>query len=113
MQWSCPPRFISKKARCPATWLLSSAFPPSIGSFAQSRSGKKVNGADDVLDTLNSPIIEWLNDYASAGILITDADLIIRGWNRWLEQHTGREAREAIGLRLLEVFPEIKARGLH
>ena len=65
-----------------------------------------------MLETLNNPIIEWLNEYAPEGIVITDADLVIRGWNRWLQRHSGREAGEMIGVRLFDAFPEIVARGL-
>lgn len=57
-------------------------------------------------------IFRWLNDYAPQGILITDTDLVIRGWNLWLEQHTGRSAAAALGKPLLEVFPELAQRRL-
>jgi PAS domain S-box-containing protein len=61
---------------------------------------------------LSAPIIEWLNDYTPQGIIITDAEFIVRGWNRWLETHTGRKAEETLGQPLLVVFPELVLRGL-
>jgi len=58
----------------------------------------------------DGPIVQWLNDYAPQGILITDADLIIRGWNRWLEQHTGRTSQSVVGQPLFDIFPELVER---
>ncbi|HYR89386.1 MAG TPA: HAMP domain-containing sensor histidine kinase [Terriglobia bacterium] len=60
----------------------------------------------------NGPIIDWLNDYAPQGIVTTDTDLIIRGWNRWLEQSTGRGAEVVVGRPLFEIFPDLVERGL-
>lgn len=65
-----------------------------------------------MLDVLNNPITEWLNDYASQGVLVTDVNFGIRGWNRWLEQRSGLEAADMIGTSLFESFPEISSRGL-
>ncbi|MBC7248740.1 MAG: PAS domain S-box protein [Anaerolineae bacterium] len=56
--------------------------------------------------------LRWLNDFADQGLLITDAELNIRGWNRWLEVHTGYRASEVVGRNLLEVYPELVSRGL-
>jgi PAS domain S-box-containing protein len=58
------------------------------------------------------PLVRWLNDFAPQGILVTDSDFIIRGWNRWLEQNSGRSAVELKGRVLFEVFPEIAERRL-
>ena len=38
--------------------------------------------------------------------------LVIRGWNRWLQRHSGREAGEMIGVPLFDAFAEIGARRL-
>jgi PAS domain S-box-containing protein len=56
-------------------------------------------------------VIDWLNDYAPRGIVITDAKLVVRGWNRWLEYCTGRSAEAVLGSRLFDVFPELTERG--
>jgi PAS domain S-box-containing protein len=52
----------------------------------------------------------WLNDSAPQGILITDTELNIRGWNRWLEIHSHRPATEMLGRNLLDVYPELVER---
>jgi PAS domain S-box-containing protein len=51
-------------------------------------------------------------DYAPMGVIVTDTELMIRGWNRWLEAQTGRPAGDVIGCGLLEVYPELTARRL-
>ncbi|HEY0875855.1 MAG TPA: histidine kinase dimerization/phospho-acceptor domain-containing protein, partial [Vicinamibacterales bacterium] len=66
---------------------------------------------------LNAPLMQaamlrWLDEFANQGIIITDTDLVVRGWNQWLERHTGRSATSLIGQPLLDSFPEIEARGL-
>jgi PAS domain S-box-containing protein len=60
----------------------------------------------------DASIINWLNDYAPHGIVTTDTAFVIRGWNRWFEQNTGRSADSVMGLSLFEVFPELIERGL-
>jgi PAS domain S-box-containing protein len=61
---------------------------------------------------LDRPILDWLSDYATQGILTTDTSLIIRGWNRWFELNTGRTADSVIGSSLFEVFPDLVQRKL-
>jgi len=46
------------------------------------------------------------------GVFITDTDLRILLWNRWMEQHTGRLASDAIGRLLFELYPELESRGM-
>jgi signal transduction histidine kinase len=62
--------------------------------------------------TFNGPIIDWLNDNTLQGIVVTDTNLVIRGWNRWLEENTNQKADAVLGRSLLEVFPELVSRGL-
>jgi signal transduction histidine kinase/CheY-like chemotaxis protein len=62
---------------------------------------------------LHETASQWLNDYAAQGILVTDADLVIRQWGRWLENHSHRSAAEMIGRHLFEAFPELVTRGLN
>ena len=50
-------------------------------------------------------------DLLDAGVLTTDGELVVRGWNRWLEAATGRAAQEVIGRPLLELFPELADSG--
>ena len=46
------------------------------------------------------------------GVLTTDENLAISGWNRWLERHSGRKAEEMVGKPLLEAFPDLVVRSL-
>ena len=54
----------------------------------------------------------WLEDLLPQGILLTDSDLTVRGWNLWLETHGGHRAEEVIGRPLLEVYPDLRERRL-
>ena len=56
--------------------------------------------------------LEWFNDLSVQGIVITDAELNIRGWNHWLESHSGRSSEEMIGQNLLEAWPDLNTRRL-
>jgi signal transduction histidine kinase/ActR/RegA family two-component response regulator len=46
------------------------------------------------------------------GVLTTDENLAICGWNRWLERHSGKKAEEMVGKPLLEAFPDLVVRSL-
>ena len=61
---------------------------------------------------LNVATMRWLNDLAAQGVLTTDSELRICGWNHWLEIRTGHRAVDIIGRGLLEVFPELITRRL-
>src|SRR5215217_8112584 len=61
---------------------------------------------------LNAAVLHWMHDLAVQGILTTDSELNVVGWNHWMEEHTGKDANEAIGKNLLELFPELRARRL-
>lgn len=54
----------------------------------------------------------WVQEVAPFGIFTTDADLIIRSWNQWLETHSGRTADSVVGKPLFEVFPELLSRNV-
>jgi diguanylate cyclase (GGDEF)-like protein/PAS domain S-box-containing protein len=58
-----------------------------------------------------SATLRWLNDVSAHGILITDGELKITGWNRWLEDHSGCTAAEMVGRDLLEAYPSLRERG--
>jgi len=62
------------------------------------------------MSDLNEATLQWLNDLTAQGILTTDADLQIQGWNHWLENHTGHRAADVIGRDLLELYPELATR---
>jgi PAS domain S-box-containing protein len=59
---------------------------------------------------LNAAMVRWLNELATAGIFTTDANLVIRSWNHWLERVTGRQEQSVVGRPLFEVFPELTKR---
>jgi PAS domain S-box-containing protein len=60
----------------------------------------------------DAALLRWMNDLAGQGILITDAELRIRAWNRWLEEHSELSAAEVLGRNLLEVYSELETRRL-
>ena len=45
---------------------------------------------------LNAAVLRWMHDLASQGILMTDDELNVLGWNQWLEEHTERRATDVI-----------------
>ena len=57
-------------------------------------------------------LLDQLDAVADWGLLATDADLVVTGWNRWLEQRSGMTAEEVRGRPLFDVFPELPARRL-
>jgi PAS domain S-box-containing protein len=61
---------------------------------------------------LNAALLRWMNDLAGQGILITDASLRIRAWNRWLEERSELSASEVIGRNLLDVYSVLETRRL-
>ena len=61
---------------------------------------------------LSEAALRWLNDLSAQGILLTDAELNIRGWNNWLERHTGKGAEDMLGRNLLEAYPDLATRRL-
>ena len=70
---------------------------------------KETGGAPHEL--LHAATLRWLDELAAQGIFTTDTALVIRSWNRWLEQQTGRSAASAIGRPLFEVYPDLVERG--
>ena len=61
---------------------------------------------------LNAAMLRWLDELSNQGIILTDADLVIRSWNHWLQRSTGRAAEDVIGTPLFEVYPVLVERGL-
>ena len=60
----------------------------------------------------DASIVDWLDVHAQRGYMTTDTSLVIRGWNHWLEQKSGRSAESVVGRPLTEVFPDLIARQL-
>ena len=61
---------------------------------------------------LNAAVLHWMHDLAAQGIITTDHELNVAGWNQWMEAHTGKRASEVIGHNLLDLFPELTERRL-
>jgi PAS domain S-box-containing protein len=59
---------------------------------------------------LNAAMVRWLNELAMVGIFTTDADLVVRSWNQWLERVTGRSEASVVGKRLFDLYPELSKR---
>jgi PAS domain S-box-containing protein len=60
---------------------------------------------------IGNAVLHWLDSNSTQGILITDAALIIRGWNHWLATVTGLPEDSVVGRPLIEVVPSLRARG--
>lgn len=56
-------------------------------------------------------ILTWIKEMANSGLIITDTELRVLCWNRWMEQHTGQTRDETALRPLLEIFPNIAERG--
>jgi PAS domain S-box-containing protein len=56
---------------------------------------------------LQGALAHWLTHDATRGLIVTDTQLRIAGWNRWMEIHSGRAAIDVIGRSLLDVYPEL------
>ncbi|HVQ64686.1 MAG TPA: ATP-binding protein, partial [Terriglobia bacterium] len=61
---------------------------------------------------LNAAVLRWMQELAPQGILLTDSALNIVGWNRWLEERSGRRFKDVLGKNLLELYPDLIERGL-
>ena len=61
---------------------------------------------------LDAAVARWFNDLSTQGILTTDAELVVRSWNRALEEHSGVDASAVLGRPLFDVIPELVTRGL-
>ncbi len=63
-------------------------------------------------DVLNEAMLRWVQVHGAQGIITTDDQLRIRGWNHWMELRTGRKSETMLGLNLLETFPQMIERKL-
>ena len=61
---------------------------------------------------LSAAVSSWMRDVAPQGILLTDRELNVVSWNRWLEERSGRRANDVLGKNLLQLYPELVDRGL-
>ena len=46
-----------------------------------------------------------VGDMLDSGVIVVDDGMVVRAWNHWMEAASGREASEAIGRKLTDLFP--------
>ncbi|MBP3954471.1 response regulator [Gemmata sp. G18] len=61
---------------------------------------------------LSAGFLSQLDAVGDWGLLATDTELTVTGWNRWLERQSGLAAEEVLGRKLFDLFPDLPARGL-
>ncbi len=66
----------------------------------------------DPADQLMLATLRWFSELATQGLFTTDANLVIRSWNRYLQELTGHDPSAVLGRNLFEVLPDLQARGL-
>ncbi|GEM_PF-1453163 len=54
--------------------------------------------------------LRWLEEYATQGIITTDCNLCVTGWNRWIEIHSKRSASDVLGKQIFDIFPDLITR---
>ena len=54
------------------------------------------------------PLLHELGEMIELGIIALDTDLVVRGWNRWMEGATGIDRTNIVGRALLEVFADLR-----
>lgn len=59
---------------------------------------------------LTAGLVGALDAIGDWGLISTDADLVITGWNQWLERHGGGAAADNVGRRLFDVYPDLITR---
>jgi PAS domain S-box-containing protein len=69
-------------------------------------------GVDTSFDVarLNASVVRCVTEDTHQGFFVTDVQLRIVLWNRWMEIHSGRAASEVVGRSLLEMFPDVGER---
>lgn len=60
---------------------------------------------------LETALLRWMSEFAAQGLLVTDQELNIRSCNKWFEKQSEKGEKDLIGHNLLEVFPDLAARG--
>ncbi|MBA4016835.1 MAG: hybrid sensor histidine kinase/response regulator [Pirellula sp.] len=57
-------------------------------------------------------LIATLDRLGAWGVVTTDSNLVVTGWNRWLEQRSGKAARDVVGRRIVEIYPDLLVRAM-
>src|SRR4051812_17111000 len=61
---------------------------------------------------LNAAVQDWMQRLAPQGIFLTDKYLNVVAWNGWLEERSGRRAKDVLGRNLFDLYPDLVERGL-
>ena len=71
-------------------------------------------GVDTSFDVarLHASVVRCVTEDTHQGFFVTDTQLRVVLWNRWMEIHSGRAAAEVLGRSLLELYPDVGERGL-
>jgi signal transduction histidine kinase/CheY-like chemotaxis protein len=69
-------------------------------------------GVDTSFDLakLNASVVRWMTEDTHQGCFVTDVQLRLVLWNRWMELHSGRSAAEVLGRSLYDVYPDVGER---
>ena len=59
------------------------------------------------LAKLHASVVHWVTEDTHQGCFVTDVQLRVVLWNRWMELHSGRSASEVLGRSLLELYPDV------
>ena len=62
------------------------------------------------LSKLHASVVRCVSEDTHQGFFVTDTQLRIVLWNRWMEIHSGRAATEVVGRSLLELYPDVGER---
>ena len=62
------------------------------------------------LARLNASVVRWVTEDTHQGCFVTDVQLRVVLWNRWMELHSSRPAAEVLGRSLFDVYPDVNDR---
>ena len=64
------------------------------------------------LSKVQAAVTRWFSDETRQGFFVTDTQLRVIVWNRWMELHSGHAAAEMMGRSLFDVYKDAVARGI-
>jgi signal transduction histidine kinase/ActR/RegA family two-component response regulator len=64
------------------------------------------------LARLHASVARCVAEDTHQGFFVTDAELRVVLWNRWMEIHSGRTAADVLGRALGDLYPEVVERGI-
>jgi len=64
------------------------------------------------LSKVQAAVTRWVGDETRQGFFVTDTQLRVIVWNRWMELHSGHPAADMMGRSLFDVYKDAVARGI-